>query len=431
MISESRADELRLRIEGSPEKPDVGLPPTASFTSSPRSAKPSSIEHSPDLQRGGFKAVKIPTGPRAGASGPPPDLANALDEPRAGWSAANGGHVKHRDATTSDEPIVVLEEQRDPEKVLEERRRKREEIMAKFKAKAATTSISPVKQAESAPMGNGADSVTTAGMQTTDRAGVTTGTPSGERLHRGSVRLLTLPPGATPLLRQLGTRSTTEGLDKASTPLNQPSIAPTPQGQDLDLSKHDEQKDEVSQAVDGEGPGISAADYDPTADREVDEQKRQKDIEVAGGVGEPIVVDDKPAEEDYEEVEIEVEDEDEDEVDMFAAFGGEEKPKKMRKVTVRRLKNGTGDSTQVEVTKPAKTKALEIVDNVDDTDGYYRITPGEILDDGRYQITITLGKGMFSAVVKAKVLKAVGQERRQDVVGREVAIKVIRSQQAM
>jgi serine/threonine-protein kinase PRP4 len=38
---------------------------------------------------------------------------------------------------------------------------------------------------------------------------------------------------------------------------------------------------------------------------------------------------------------------------------------------------------------------------------------------------------MFSGVVKAKVLKAVDQERRQDVVGREVAIKVIRSQESM
>ncbi|EIW72735.1 hypothetical protein TREMEDRAFT_25323 [Tremella mesenterica DSM 1558] len=72
-----------------------------------------------------------------------------------------------------------------------------------------------------------------------------------------------------------------------------------------------------------------------------------------------------------------------------------------------------------------------MVDNVDDPEGYYRITPGEILDDGRYQVTINLGKGMFSSVVKAKVLKAVDQERRQDVVGREVAIKVIRSQESM
>ncbi|ORX34183.1 kinase-like domain-containing protein [Kockovaella imperatae] len=85
----------------------------------------------------------------------------------------------------------------------------------------------------------------------------------------------------------------------------------------------------------------------------------------------------------------------------------------------------------MEIIKPKKNAVLDVVDNVDDTDGYYRITPGEILDDGRYQVTITLGKGMFSAVVKAKVLKAVGQERRQDVVGREVAIKVIRSQEAM
>ncbi|ORY28644.1 kinase-like domain-containing protein [Naematelia encephala] len=94
---------------------------------------------------------------------------------------------------------------------------------------------------------------------------------------------------------------------------------------------------------------------------------------------------------------------------------------------VRRLKAGGGEVQTVQAAKPT----VHTIDNADDTDGYYRITPGEILDNGRYQVTINLGKGMFSAVVKAKVLKAVDQERRQDVVGKEVAIKVIRSQESM
>lgn len=185
---------------------------------------------------------------------------------------------------------------------------------------------------------------------------------------------------------------------------------------------------------------ISAADYDPTQDMKQDREKRIKDMEaanidsrdVANGVGEPIVVEPAQKEDEWEEVEIEVDDEEED-VDMFAIFEDEGKEKKKKKVTVRRLKaaSANGDRKEEIIRKPNAAAALQIVDNVDDTDGYYRITPGEILDDGRYQVTITLGKGMFSAVVKAKVLKAVDRERRQDVVGKEVAIKVIRSQESM
>lgn len=186
-----------------------------------------------------------------------------------------------------------------------------------------------------------------------------------------------------------------------------------------------------------------------------DQQKRQKDREgpvvdaaakLADGVREPVKIDAQPdvkaieksAEDEWEEVEIE-QDVEEEEDDMFAAFEGDDKPKKKRKIIVRRKKAGgagadgkTIEARPAELTSTkAEQSAAAVADNLDDTEGYYRITPGEILDNGRYQVTITLGKGMFSAVVKAKILKAVDQERRQDVVGKEVAIKVIRSQESM
>lgn len=234
----------------------------------------------------------------------------------------------------------------------------------------------------------------------------------------------------------------------ADTPtgLKEPSLAPTPQGHDFDLSKHAEPSSDISLPATtkndkvGADMTISAADYDPTQDMKQDREKRIKDMEaahvdsrdVADGVGEPIAVEPTKVEDEWEEVEIEVDDEEED-VDMFAIFEDEGKEKKKKKVTVRRLKaaSANGDRKEEIIHKPNAAAVLQIVDNVDDTDGYYRITPGEILDDGRYQVTITLGKGMFSAVVKAKVLKAVDRERRQDVVGKEVAIKVIRSQESM
>jgi serine/threonine-protein kinase PRP4 len=76
----------------------------------------------------------------------------------------------------------VLEEETDPEKVLEERRRKREEIMAKFKAnggKAVVASSMP-GPLESATLGSGADSVHSGGLKTGERTGMTTGVTTGE-----------------------------------------------------------------------------------------------------------------------------------------------------------------------------------------------------------------------------------------------------------
>lgn len=77
---------------------------------------------------------------------------------------------------------------------------------------------------------------------------------------------------------------------------------------------------------------------------------------------------------------------------------------------------------------PIKPTAAQLLDNYDDAEGYYRLTPGEFLDNGRYKVTVTLGKGMFAAVVRAVVVISVDES---EPVGTEVAIKVIRSQESM
>ncbi|KAF2156636.1 kinase-like protein [Myriangium duriaei CBS 260.36] len=61
-----------------------------------------------------------------------------------------------------------------------------------------------------------------------------------------------------------------------------------------------------------------------------------------------------------------------------------------------------------------------LLDDWDDPEGYYRIILGEILDK-RYQIQTNLGKGVFSAVVRAIDNKT----------GDMVAIKIIRKQESM
>lgn len=66
------------------------------------------------------------------------------------------------------------------------------------------------------------------------------------------------------------------------------------------------------------------------------------------------------------------------------------------------------------------------VDAAADPEGYYQIILGEALDSGKYQVFSTLGKGMFSAVVRARVIAG-----EKDEIGKEVAIKIIRSQESM
>lgn len=69
-----------------------------------------------------------------------------------------------------------------------------------------------------------------------------------------------------------------------------------------------------------------------------------------------------------------------------------------------------------------------LTDNWDDPEGYYRIVLGEhIGPQRRYHVFANLGKGMFSEVVRAKDLGEDGKGRGD----REVAIKIVRSQETM
>ncbi|WVR05712.1 hypothetical protein IAU60_002736 [Kwoniella sp. DSM 27419] len=418
-------------LEPSPPKPPADLPARSSSRAPSSPARSASGRAPPAGPKAGFQSIAVPAQTRPagqGSSRPSGPAANRFFE-----TESPSKRAKVEAGAEEQEPVTVLEEELDPEKVLEERRRKREEIMAKFRANGGKAPVVTTPKALTGDLpgpGSGAESVTSGGTRTGLQTGYTTNGASSLFKSLGARSASVLPPGTS-----------------APTPVgHSPSLASTPLGHDFDLTKAADSAGDAalpaetrSEAV-GADMMISAADYDPSQEAILDQEKRRKDMEavrvkpqdIADGVGEPVADVIKVDEEDeYEEVEIE-EDDDEDEDDMFAAFGDEEKEKKKRKVVVRRLKQGASANGRPEIIKkPASTIAPELADNADDAEGYYRITPGEIVDDGRYQVTITLGKGMFSAVVKAKVLKAVNQERRQDVVGKEVAIKVIRSQESM
>ncbi|KAG8708131.1 U4/U6 small nuclear ribonucleoprotein prp4 [Ceratobasidium sp. 395] len=157
---------------------------------------------------------------------------------------------------------------------------------------------------------------------------------------------------------------------------------------------------------DGNAMQVSAAEYDPTLDWREDQARRAAhagQVELADGIGERNEHGGTEIAEDAMETE-----EDEDLDDMFAVGS--------RKVKLTKLKVS---APAIKTVTPGPALDME----ADDPEGYYRIVLGEFLENGRYQVFSTLGKGMFSAVVRARVM--------DESPNREVAIKIIRSQESM
>ncbi|KAF2843084.1 putative Serine/threonine-protein kinase prp4, partial [Patellaria atrata CBS 101060] len=173
--------------------------------------------------------------------------------------------------------------------------------------------------------------------------------------------------------------------------------------------------------INGSTEGQSAADYDPTMDMKEDhlrEGHRQGD----GGVPASSYDETAPEKRDIllhssnhirelhsnqntdGNVNPVMEEDDDD--DMFSD------------------KFGTNAKTQEDsgVTRIPQAKELDVnlLDDWDDHEGYYRIIQGELLD-GRYYVKYTLGKGVFASVVAAQNTKT----------GKMVAIKIVRNKETM
>ncbi|KAI9312097.1 kinase-like domain-containing protein [Dichotomocladium elegans] len=78
------------------------------------------------------------------------------------------------------------------------------------------------------------------------------------------------------------------------------------------------------------------------------------------------------------------------------------------------------DALLINTVIPSMNHNPSLLDNWDDAEGYYNVRIGERLDN-RYQTLANLGRGVFSAVVKAKDLQT----------NEEVAIKIIRNNETM
>ena len=100
---------------------------------------------------------------------------------------------------------------------------------------------------------------------------------------------------------------------------------------------------------------------------------------------------------------------DEDQNDIFAQKQGFPKPEQ-----------STIESAKATMAASAQAIDMTMLDDWDDNDGYYKVTLGELLDN-RYHVQSSLGKGMFSGVVRAT------DQRTKDL----VAIKIIRNNETM
>ncbi|KAF8243825.1 kinase-like protein [Wilcoxina mikolae CBS 423.85] len=268
-----------------------------------------------------------------------------------------------RDAKKSNEPVVEIGEPVDEAKLIEERRKKREAIKAKYRG-----------------------------------------------------------PGTPLLATALGVKETPAGSPADSTDVDSPS---TP------LSPRDSSSAEVfAIAKEGAAPDQevddepSAADYDPTVDMQDDQKRSELRLhknEVSSGAYNEMKSTDRDVlmrEADVPHPESDTngqsKDNDNDDFDMFAE--GEDDDM---------FAPPPPTSKKTEITKAvpiieAKQLDASLLDDWDDQDGYYKMIPGELLDN-RYKVQMSLGKGMFSGVVRA----------RDITTGKDSAIKIIRNNETM
>jgi len=307
-----------------------------------------------------------------------PELHNMqhVRPPGATHENADGPSLSNTSGTTAEIDDRDFEEEKpvDVDAEIERRRRKREELLAKSR---------------------GGTPMLVQALQTSARA--------AETPHADATRASTPMAVDTP-------GSVVSSPASPSTPLRD-GFSPAPP----DLSKDPSSMLSSTRITGGEEDGPSAADYDPTADMREDELRDELRHGQIGPHGERLPANEKAAIllSQPEEATRQPEQDDEDgDFDMFAEEIDEDKliaPKPMPLSTITDDRKLPATLTQA--------KAGGILEG-DDLDGYYKIRIGEIME-GRYQVQSTLGKGMFSGVVRAvditnKTLVAVKMMRNND-----------------
>jgi serine/threonine-protein kinase PRP4 len=307
----------------------------------------------------------------------------------------------HRPNNPSHAPTVEAPEPESLDEValIEQRRKRREAIKAKYRGSATPLLVQALQLGDKSGQSTPGQSQA-GGEETPSRRSSKFSGPSSEEFTNAN-------SPASPFMS-----TPTTPID-AQDPASPSAFAIT---NDQDLAN-------ANEALGSEEDGPSAADYDPTADMQEDNQRDSKRIveEVSSGaydetkatIEQDILfpVESTPLEERLKKSK--------DEFDMFA----DDDDDMFAEIPAPTTKPSAPANDDVAKTVPipqAKVLDIGMLDNWDDAEGYYKIILGEKLDN-RYHVQANLGKGMFSGVVRATDMTT----------NTLVAIKLIRNNETM
>ncbi|TVY50796.1 Serine/threonine-protein kinase prp4 [Lachnellula cervina] len=297
---------------------------------------------------------------------------------------ANTSDLAKRTSAAENPTIEPPEEEPlDEEALIEQRRKRREAIKAKYRGSATPLLVQALQL----------------GDKTGDSA------PSQQNSNTPSAR------SASPVV------------SAPSTPAEMQDVgSPTDFAITNDQDLANTNGDTAGGGEDDDGP--SAADYDPTEDMREDKQRdvqRHSDEVSSGAYDETkpttdqdvlLPVEIAPA--------VEKPKKSAGEFDMFAEDDDDDMFAEDPAPNANAAPRSSDDVAKAIAIPTAKELDIGMLDNWDDIEGYYKVILGELLN-GRYHVQANLGKGMFSGVVRAT-----------DVTTKKlVAIKLIRNNETM
>jgi serine/threonine-protein kinase PRP4 len=300
----------------------------------------------------------------------------ALHDLPEAWSRVSTDQCASRvanDESTNDlevDPVPQLTE----DELIEQRRKKREAIKAKYRSQQPPLLVQALEQSTHS----------TPSTPHHESSGVTS--------EHASCKYQTLLAASHDMTCTNRCSAAPTSMDSPRTPASPRSPAAIAVTNDEELANR-QQVDAMSN--DDDGP--SAADYDPTMDMQEDRPDHKPSVDATHSkpADKPSQSIEKPADAD-KEFDMFAED---DEDDMFAPAG-----------------------TAAKTPGHAEIRTLDssLLDNWDYPDGHYRIIIGELLD-GRYAVQQQIGKGTFATVVRATDTKT----------NQDVAVKIACNNETM
>jgi serine/threonine-protein kinase PRP4 len=283
--------------------------------------------------------------------------------------------------------------------LIEQRRKRREAIKAKYRAQPPSSSLVP----EVNKLGIEADPTVKPAEQANASNGVL-----------GKYVTLLVPQSmCTANQSVLGVAGESAvGTPDATSGAQSPS--------DFKVTKDEDLVDSDAHKISLDKDGPSAADYDPTKDMREDKMKHDK-RHFADEVSSGAYDETKPARQDLLIPEPTTEHPGKMKAkDPFDMFAPDDDDMFAEETSLSTKENPEGGGlAQPSIALPQELD-MSMMDNWDDPEGYYNVMLGELIN-GRYHVQQNLGKGMFSSVVRATDSRTGGL----------VAVKIIRNNDTM